>query len=435
LGAEAIRIGPVEEPVPVRHDIWWGIFARVWPRKDVSWRAKKILGALVVLAEGRTGKVLATMDSIAAKASVCPTTASRGVKELSILEIINWDACVSGFSLVIQINHNPADTHFAPTVLSLDCPAYRTKVSPDDGSIPPILPPPNNPPLRQDLNTAAAETVLSQGGQGTRELSAESVGLVHDAMALSRSITAGQVLVAIEHHSFEDVRAGITEATRVMKTGKIRRSVWGLVLSVAKARAHEREVLANAKRLGLEFSEPATVVPQAPAKAELAPPAAPPTNEELQEQIALALAGGPAGRAIALAIRMGVRDGLIPRELVPAELLDEQRAKPAAGSVAKPSPRPVGGPSPDATPDYNPVFKPDEIEGSLLEVGPCARQDSNLQPSDSKSASLSSGITDTVAGAVSLGRCLPRFDKPESDPKPPRRRKRCGFEIRDSMRC
>jgi hypothetical protein len=426
----AIRLEVDDGPSPVRHDVWWNAFAAVWPRKDVSWRAKKILGALVVLAEGRTGHVSATMGDIAAKAGVCEKTASRGVQELNVVQVIDWCSLASGFKLLIQINSDSQSPQTARTLLSFE----ETKPSPRDGFVPDFLPPPYNPPLRQNSNTAAAGTVLSER-EGA--LPPDVISLIHDAMRLSKSVSAGQVLVALEQHSLEDIRAGVNEAAKVAKTGGVRRSVWGLVLSVARTRGHERSVLADARRLGLEFPELSPPAVPVVSAAPVPPPPGPVSEEEIAGQVAQALAGGFEGKLAAVAIRVGVREGVIPRELVPAELLGEQSAQkePAAGSVAKPSPQPVGGPSPDATPDYSPKINSCEIECSSPEIGPCARRDSNSQPSDSKSAWSTRGITDTLAGAVSLGRCLPRFDVPESDPKPPRRRKRRGLDIRDSMRC
>jgi len=121
-----------------------------------------------------------------------------------------------------------------------------------------------------------------------------------------------------------------------------------------------------------------------------------PAGEELADWIARAQGseGIPVlARFARGALRSWVNQGLIPRELVPADLLEPDTPAAvhatAAGAVAKLSPRPFGGPSPTRS-DYS-------VHNPTIKI---ALQDSNLQPADTVSAGS------TVVGPWILSKSL-----------------------------
>jgi hypothetical protein len=419
LGA-ALRL-PGDDPPPlVRSDSWWDVLASVWPRTDVPWSAKKILGALIILAEGRTGRINATMGEIGCKAGVSIKTASRGVKALGEAGAVEWLTIGPNFVNGIRLTRTGSAGAICPSDFA----------------------PPYNPPTRKNLNTAAGRD-LSGLERSNESLPADTADLVRELMAFSKSITPGAVLAALQEYAVADrgyaigdIRAGLAEARALAKSGGIRRSAWGLILSVARRARYQRKLEADAAQLGLVFDAPSEPAPIAPAPVAKAAPVMS-IEEQVAALVAMARTGPASARKMARGVLVdGLASGLFPHELVPAELLCEHSAQkePAVGPVGKHPPQPVGGPSPDATPNSTAEVTPSKIEATN-QVGPRARQDSNLQPSDSKSATLPGRLTHTCPGVVTLASCLRAFSLPEDDPKPTNSRLYRGSDVRDSMRC
>jgi hypothetical protein len=418
----ALRL-PGDDPPPLVHtDSWWDVLAYVWPRTDVPWSAKKILGALIILAEGRTGRINATMGEIGCQAGVSIKTASRGVKALGEVGAVEWLTIGPNFVHGIQLKRNDASGAICPRDFA----------------------PPYNPPIRQNLNTAAAGRDLSETERGDESLPADTADLVRELMAFSKLITPGAVLaapqeyaVAEKEYAVEDIRAGLAEARVLAKSGSIRRSAWGLILSVARRTRHQRKLEADAAKLGLTFEAPSD-----PAPAPIAPMAVAAPVMSIKEQaaalVAMARTGPASARKMARGVLVdGLASGLFPQELVPADVLCEHSAQkePAAGTVAKLPPQPVGGPSPDATPNSTAEASPSKTEGDKPGSGhaPGRIRTYNLRI---RSPRLSLA-EESKTGPRPLGSCLKfrRFSLPEDASKPANDEVTCGLEIRDSLRC
>jgi len=173
--------------------------------------------------------------------------------------------------------------------------------------------------------------------------------------------------------------------------------------------------------------------PAPAARGEASPPVKSLSAEEVAALVADARQPGQPGRHGRLVLRVGVANGEIPPELVPAELF-------------------CSGPEKNRPREQSANFPRDRSETCSLEAcnstvnsgsrqisGPKstdqrARKDSNLQPSDSKSARLISETSDVIdpAAQVHPGRAYPL---PTSNPKSSPKTKHRGSSARDTLRC
>lgn len=250
--------------------------------------------------------------------------------------------------------------------------------------------------------------------------------LVAELMSLPGA-TEQKIRVAVEEHGLEwvDRAAGITVKAPAEKR------CWAYFL----------RILANFR--GPEGPAPPRVrpkrhQPEIPRVKTIdeAPPV-PYTAELLAEHVEAAKAPGWAGQLLRSELRRSIDAGLIPADLVgmvPRTWLcpEPETKKPAAGRVDKLPPQPVGDPSstaPNSTGGINP--RQNQARRSPDQR---ARKDSNLQPSDSKSAQLKSVSLDATAPTDVIPSDGPH-PHPISDSKPAPETKHCGSTVRGAMRC
>ena len=133
--------------------------------------------------------------------------------------------------------------------------------------------------------------------------------------------------------------------------------------------AYLNGILGKWKIAGVPTLPPTKSKPQPPASSKPKDPPPPPiplTAAEIDELIKQAMQPGWHGEWIRVSIRVGVRDGEIPAELVPVELLLGAKEAPAAGPSAKIPLQPVGGPSPEPSCTLDQASTPDWIRTSNL---------------------------------------------------------------------
>lgn len=433
MGA-ALRVR-ADEPADIHEPhYWWNVIAAVWPRTDVSPRAKHLLVTLVTMAGGRNGWVEASLGDIAYKAGVSVSKTARARDELCRLRYVTWDSLGAGFVHRFQINGE----------LLLPCPNLRQTDVPHVKLTYPS--PPHTPPVGEfnDLTTAAAGAVFLAQEKTEPELTDDEIAFIRECMAFSKKISAGSVLAALGDYTVEDLRVGLVEARRMVRTGQAIRSMWGLILAVAERNRHERDLEASAARLGLKFDQPTAPPRHVAVQVADAVITVSASADEVRGMVNLARGHGPMADMYRRHLRACVVDGTIPRELVPAELLDDEqgeRAEPAAGLVAKLPPQPVGGPSPDATTDSTADLTPSKITvesraghapGRIRTYNLRIRSPRDFQPEHLEPPSLAQILAAQRGGIVEPFR---PFSLPDSERKPSTGALYRGSGIRDTMRC
>ena len=96
----------VEGPLPsITFDFFGKIPATPWRlcSKDLTDRAKVVLGALTILARGRSGWIRATQREIAEACGKSVRAVQRAIRELVSKEIVHWEAIGRNFVFLFQL--------------------------------------------------------------------------------------------------------------------------------------------------------------------------------------------------------------------------------------------------------------------------------------------------------------------------------------------
>ncbi len=330
-----------------------------WPDPNLSTNAKIILGGLVLIARGRQ-VFHATNREVAKMCAVCERSVMRGIGELEERGYASRNSIGPRFSFEFQLRRG--ERSVVPFSVMSVATAPMTGQSPPPDS-PVTAPMTGQSPL--SIRDEIRET--KPDGEPVRlwfENEPEPEPLKQPPPDPPKPIGDDEFLVdlikrgtlTIPETSAEDVRRTaklhgrnlVSEALDIAEaaTGPIRG--WGYVLGIISKRKAEIARAAKPRNHNPVEKTKALTVDDVPA------------GEDLAEWIRKASGIGVTA-VVARLMRAGllgwVAKGLVPRELIPAELLEPEyppgaRNKTDCGSTCKVPPQPVGAPSPD-TQDYS----------------------------------------------------------------------------------
>jgi hypothetical protein len=367
---------------------WWSPgSSEVRRRKDVRASDKVVLDALIDLGKGSL-TVQATLDQIADATGLAKATAYRAILRLIALRLIRWDKIGHNFMLRFTLR----GIHAGATLPRLA----------DVDEAEPVDAPATEPAFQNEPETvfhSESETTFQNETPNTRgeEFEENNNGgplslsvfsppeepdprlakVIADVLEYIPEATPGMVNLAICDFTVEFVE----RAVMAFEMTKVRSDPWACFLGI----------LRNFKRQGgpPRIIPVAPSVPEAAAKSGIAETADPRLSaDEIAEHVRNQDEPGRIGNLARLALKRGREEGQIPEDTAP--VIPQPEKKPAGESVAKRPPPPAGAFGPASTIVHY------GTRGTEKTRQQRAREDSNLQPSDSKSEGRTH--VDPVAG-------------------------------------
>ena len=355
--------------------------AEIWSRIDVPRGAKIVLGGLVIIARhvGRWHWVRATLAEIASACASDVRTVRRGLAALDKAGVIAWDEIGRNFQITVSLLGDPNTPNLRlPDRQRGTCPARKTVPSVARKTVPPTI----KKTEETKTTDASSSSSISSGEQQGQFFPAS---LIDEALSLYKGVDEDGVKQAISAF-------GVSLVARAIEIG-VRRTPqavwWGFVLRTCEnLQAEQETAAAKMKKPTPAVSAPKVAEPAQPPGWKRSVPDdrdRPPTDEEIAEAIEniTRTQGVPRAMLQEQLCRWVIWGHVDPARIGLGPLscplvLEPAKETPAGGPVTTRPPQPVGASDP-----RTPIIH-ECTSGANGNRPQRARQDSNLQPSDSK---------------------------------------------------